>query len=192
MKAFTAKNFSVNMAAIVRSAKTQRDNIQSAIAFSLHHYGEHADTMYLSKVLLSCVGVKSLATKTMQNFIQAHANVVWSKGKDGSPCFKKCKDEQVKVEVITSLWYDFDDNGQDAPEYDVIGRIHGMIKAITKADEGEGKTVLKADCKGIVGTATLKLEALAKELEALQLVDIVAEPERDDVDNGAAAIAAKA
>lgn len=175
MKAFTAKSYSTNMAAIVRSAKSQRDNIQSAIAFSLSHYEEHGDTMYLSKTLTACVGVKSLATKTMQNFIQAHANVVWAKGKDGSPVFKKVKGEGVEVQIITTLWYNFDNSGQAAPEYDVISRIHGMIKAITKADEGEGKTILKPECKGIVGPAVAKLEALANELAALQLVDIVVE-----------------
>lgn len=130
--AVTEGNFTRVLGAVVKGATRQRDVLQQLIIFALAHFAEHGNTHYLTVTLNACIGVKSLPTKTMKEFIQAHANVTWTKTTDGTMVFRK-QGKDIQVTMPTTLWYDFSKSHQAAPDLDVVARIKSLATAIEHA-----------------------------------------------------------
>jgi len=130
----TTKNFKSKLAGLIKSAKSQRDNINAFILFGLKHYEEHGDSTYLTQVLNACVNVKSLPTITIKDFIKEHANLLWTKNKAGAFCFKK-QGTEVKVTMPTVTWYNWKGGKHNAttPDMDVIGQAKSLLARIKKA-----------------------------------------------------------
>ena len=119
MSNITAKNFTSKLNTTINSHATQRDNLQALLEFGIEFYnGDHTensgDTVYLTKTLNACIGVKSLSTIKMKDFIKDHANVSWVKTTDNSMVFKKIKKEKVTVKEVTTKWYDFENEKHQA------------------------------------------------------------------------------
>ena len=179
-KVITTRNFNVKLAAIIRSATSMRANLQSLLIFGLDHYSGsgNEDSGCLTRTLNACIGVKALPTRTMQKFIEAHANVVWSKLKDGTPGFKKVKGEEATSTVPAIAWWEFDKTHQAKIDIDIVKRIESLIKGIEKAVEDERVTEEQAD---MVGYVTGKLAdmltgaKLIKALPTLVVTDVDAE-----------------
>jgi hypothetical protein len=150
--AVTAKNFSNKLAAFVKAASSQRDTLQDLIRFGAEHYSKHEDSVYLSKALSASVAVRSMATKTLQGYIQDHTNLVWSAPKDGTPAFRKIakSDHQCDLETFNStVWYLHSDDGQAKPDW--------------KAESYAGRVAAKLAKEGLPAAEFIKLlEAAAK------------------------------
>ncbi len=137
MAIISAKNFSTKLASTLRAAKTQRANIQALIVFGLEHFvGEgEGDTGYLSRTLNGCVGVKSIPTRTIQKYIEEHANVKYSKAKDGTNVFKKVKGEVPHYVVPAVAWWEYDKGHQAVADLDIVKRLTSTHNAMVKAIE---------------------------------------------------------
>lgn len=143
MKLLQAKQFSSKLAGVIRSAKTQRDAIQALIESGLAQYClEGSDgkpcgnTGQLTQVIQACVGVKSLPTNTIKNYIKEHANVMFTKNKKGEYVFKKLGKE-VQVTEPKETWYNWSGNKEAKPQPDIklIARTKAMLTAIKKGIE---------------------------------------------------------
>lgn len=130
----TASNFNTKLAGFKTSINNQRDNLNDLIVFGIEHYSEHGNTLYLSKVMNTCVGVKALPTQAIKQFIQDHANVAWKKDKAGNMVFKK-NGKEVVAEIPTIKWYDSKHvaNQQAKPDMDVVARTKSLLTSLTKA-----------------------------------------------------------
>lgn len=164
MSNINAKNFASKLTTTINSHSTQRDNLNALLVFGLEFYnGDHTensgDTVYLTKVLNACIGVKSLSTIKMKNFIKAHANVSWNKTTDGSMVFKKNKKEAVNVTMPDIKWYEFE-NEKSQPKADV----HPMTQLKSWLTRAE-----KAVKDGLVKDS----EELDKTLESIQQIKAV-------------------
>lgn len=134
--AMESKVFSAKLGAFVRSTSTQRDNLQDLILAGIELYMDSGNTVYLTKVMNACIGVRSLPTKVIKAYIQDHANVSWSKAKDGQLVFKKIGKE-VEVTWPVVVWYDpaQEKKDQAKPDLDMITTIKALRKKLEKALE---------------------------------------------------------
>ena len=109
MKLLDSKTFNRKLSGGVRSAKSQRDNIQALILSGLAQYKEHGNAGQLSSLLAAYVGVKSVPTVTIKDYIKEHANVKYAKNKDGDHVFSKDGGKGVERVVTEPLetWYDW-------------------------------------------------------------------------------------
>lgn len=137
------KEFNTTLKGVITSAKNQRDKIQALIVSGLEEYQEHGNTGQLSRLIQAVVGVRSLPTNTLRDFIKAHANVMFTKAKDGSYVFKKMTGEkEVAVTIPDVTWYNWKGNPNKNPnlDFDVAKALSQMVKRVAKAmDEGKVK-----------------------------------------------------
>lgn len=160
------KTFSTKLRGIVSSALNQRDNIQAVIVSGFEEYNEHGNSGQLSRVLKACVGVKSLPTKVILDYIKAHANVSYIKVKDGTMQFKKSSGETACTVIpFETTWYDWSGNGQHNPpaDFDIHARIKALMTSTKKAmDDGKIKSGQEAKARDA--------------MQALQALLVVEEP----------------
>jgi len=129
----TTKNFGTTLSGMLRSAKSQREKVQALIVFGLVHYADTKDAGYLSRVLNGCIGIKSMPTVTIKNYIKAHANVVWGKTTDGTYVFKKDGKDAV-VELPSATWFNWEGAGHNNVKADVdaLGQAKALLGRIKK------------------------------------------------------------
>lgn len=148
------KQFTAKLNGVIKSAKSMRESVQALIESGLEQYGEHGDTGQLSRLIQACVGVRSLPTNVIRDYIKAHANVMFTKAKDGTHVFKKAAGEKTTaVKPTTQTWYDWEGNGNKAPQtdFDVEKKIQMLIKSTTKAlEEGKVKEGQEAEASSLV------------------------------------------
>lgn len=123
----TAKNFAAKFGGFLKTANTQRDQLQAFVVFAVEHYASVdkngdpvADSCYLTKILKDSVAVRSFATGTLQAYIQAHTNLVWTSPKDGEPAFRKVAKSELKADLDTirsTVWYLHNEEGQAKPVF---------------------------------------------------------------------------
>jgi len=132
------KTFNRKLAAVVKSAKTMRDNVQELIVAGLVHFDEHGDATYLTELVRACQGVRSLPTTTISEYIKIHANVGWGKLKDQKGGFKKIgKDIEVKMPEVT--WYDWEGGEHNKVKSDYAFKAsikRAITNAVTAHNEG--------------------------------------------------------
>lgn len=130
----TTKNFNAKLSGLINSAKTQRDNLQALIVFGLLQYRDHGNTTFLSIALNKCIGVKSLPTTTIKDYIKEHANLRWTQLKDKSHGFKK-DGSVVEVKEIQVTWYDWDGGKHNrvTADMDVVAQAKALMNRIEKA-----------------------------------------------------------
>lgn len=131
----TGKNFNAKLGAVIRSARSMRESIQLLILFAVEHYRTTEDATYLTSIIQQTYGVKSLPSRTIQRYIQAHANVKLMKAKDGNMVFKKAA-KVVIVKQLEVVWYLFDNGHQAAPDMDIFNSLQGIINRVHKAIDG--------------------------------------------------------
>lgn len=140
MTVLTNKEFTAKLSGVIKSAKTQRDNIQVLIESGLAQANEHGQLTQLSVLLNSTIGVRSLNTKAIKEYVQAHAEVVWVKSKDKkSMQFKKVKGSELvgAVEEITVPWYEHEAaaKNQAKADMDVMAQAKVFLTRLSKAVE---------------------------------------------------------
>lgn len=164
----TISNFNTALKDTISAHTSQRDNLQDLLEFGLKFYNgdilkngvkvASGDTVYLTKVLNESIGVKSLSTVKMKNFIKAHANVSWLKTTDNSMVFKKIKKQQVEVTYPTMAWYEFEnDKTQAKPDMHPLATLKSWL---TKTETGIKDGLVKGD-------------ELTKALEAINTVKAI-------------------
>lgn len=147
MTSVNEKTFSKVLNGVIKSAAGMRDNLQALIVFGLEQYSEHRNASYLSSVLNKCIGVKSIPTVTIKEYIKAHANIKWVKLSDGTHGFKMAEDNpNVVMPEIT--WYDWKDakHNKVTVDMDAMAQAKRLFTALTKAlKEGHVKDKEKAE-----------------------------------------------
>jgi hypothetical protein len=139
--------FSRKLSGFVTSQKTQRDNLQSLIVAGLEQYAAHGNTVYLTSTLEKCIGVKSLPTASIKEYIKAHADVKWTKSKDGkNVVFAKstAKGVERSVTMPDTAWYNHESKTKSEAKADTDGMasLKATYNRLTKLI-ADGK--LKAD-----------------------------------------------
>lgn len=104
------KQFKDKLNGVITSAKNQRQSVQALIESGLEQYRDFGNAGQLSLLMDKCVGVKSMPTVTIKNYIKAQANVKYSKNVDGNYVFSKAsKEEEVSVTLLSDSWYEWKD-----------------------------------------------------------------------------------
>jgi len=128
------KQFNSKLNGVLRSASTQRDNIQELIISGLAQYEQHGNTGQLTLIIQGCVNVKSLPTTVIKEYIKAHANVAFQQNKNKDFVFKKIGTE-VEVQIPQTTWYDWAGNKEARPQPDMnlIVRAKTFAKQLESA-----------------------------------------------------------
>lgn len=143
------KIFKRKLSGVIRSEKTQRDNIQELIVAGLVHYEQQdangnptGDSMYLTELVRALQSVQTKKSRTVAAYISEHANLGWGKLKDKKFGFKSVS-KGVEVRMPTQTWYEWDGGKkEDNPDqtYDMLKTVKGAItKAINEAKKGHLK-----------------------------------------------------
>ena len=132
------KDFNQKLRNFISSTSTQRDNLQALIVSGLSQVeAEQGNTVQLGTLLNACVGVKSLPTKAIKDYIKAHVtNRKWSKNKDGNLVFsKEKKGVDCVVTAPTGAWYNnvSAKKAQATPDYDAVARAKALLTNLSKA-----------------------------------------------------------
>lgn len=158
------KVFTRKLQGVIKSAKTQRDNVQELIVAGLVHYSENkGNTAYLTQLARACIGVRSLPTQTITDYIKAHANVGWGKLSDGKSGFRKVGEKGCSAEITLPevTWYDWEGGNHNrvTPDYDFKQGLANLISTARKrAEEHKLKGGKEAEAQ------LSKLEAFAADL----------------------------
>lgn len=136
------KKFNQKLNGFIRSQKSQRDTLQELIEAALAHYDGNTettevggDTGYLTVLVRKCVGVKSVPTRTVVDYIKEHANVIYTKLGDGEYGFKKAKKgDTVQVTMPEVTWYDWTGGDHNKPkkDYDWEASLNSLRGKIAK------------------------------------------------------------
>jgi hypothetical protein len=151
----TSKNFSTKLAAFVKAASTQRDTLQELVRFGAEHYSKHEDSVFLTKALTASVGVRSMATKTLQAYIQEHTNLSWTAPKDSTPAFRKAAKSVHRCDMDafnSTVWYLHSDEGQAVADW--------------KAESYASRVAAKLAKEGLPASAFIKLLEVAAKAQA--------------------------
>ena len=124
------KGFTAKLTGFTASSKHQRAALQDLLVYGLEKYKDHTDTSALSKVINTLVGVRTIPSKTVKEYIQDHANVVLKKTKDGSFVFKK-HGETAVVTMPEAVWWEHESNDKNTAKVDVIDPV-ALVRALAK------------------------------------------------------------
>lgn len=125
------KGFTAKLAGFTASSKHQRAALQELLVYGLEKYKDHTDTSALSKVVNTLVGVRTIPSKTVKEYIQDHANVVLKKNtKDGTFVFKK-NGETAVVTMPEAVWWEHESNDKNTAKVDVIDPV-ALVRALAK------------------------------------------------------------
>lgn len=80
------------------------ERLQALIEYGIARLPQTNDTSHLSQALNIAVSVKSLPTKAIKAYIQAHVNVKWMKTTDGTYKFKRDGKEWAIKEIEKPFW----------------------------------------------------------------------------------------
>jgi len=146
----STKNFNSRLNTFFKGEQARRDVLQSFIVFALHHYAgtgdsdkqTKGDTTHLTTIMNGCVGVKSLPSLTIKDYIKEFANVHWVVAKDKTMVFKKIsKGEDPTVTIPEVVWYEWEGGKHNKvkPDFDIVWQAHAMLKRLeTAIKEGRG------------------------------------------------------
>lgn len=126
--ATTAKNFNGKWANFLKTAKSQRDQLQAFVQFAAEEYATKTDkngdlvqdSGRLTRILLDSVAVRSFATGTLKEYIEAHTNLKWTAKKGEDARFTKVKGSEFKCDLeafASTVWYLHNSEGQAKPTF---------------------------------------------------------------------------
>lgn len=159
------KQFNTKLAALVRSAKSMRESVQILIESGCEQYLEHGDTGQLTRLVKACVGVKSLPTTVIKDYIKACANVKYTKASDNVTMVFKKNGKEPEVKMLEQTWYEWDGNSQHKPkpDFDLTTVLAQALKRMQKAeDDSEVKFKDKARDEAIAARVGALLEEFSQ------------------------------
>ena len=123
------------------SMKVSNAQMQAMIVWGLSQYEEHGQATVLTNCRKDAITCKSVPCATIEEYVQAHANVTWSKNKRGAWAFvsKNNKDRQVKA-VTGTKWFDginVEETDTPAKNTDILKMVQSVLKQVgTKQEKG--------------------------------------------------------
>ena len=140
------KSFKLALNGFIKSSKTQRDNLQDLLVYGFHKYSESGNTGELSAVVNALNSVRTIPTRTVQDYIKAFANVKLTKTKEGEFIFRKDgsgQDCPPVVKELTVTWYEWAGNDKNNAKADLVDPVAILKSAMIKIKEAidSGKIV---------------------------------------------------
>ena len=143
-----------------------RQNAGEILSFGFGVYAETGDAGFLSRMCNAALETKGVNAGQMINFVKAHANVVWGKGKDGALRFAKEKKGADAIVTTPAVpWWEFGKAKREpSDKLDVTAAIKRLTKKVTEADDS---TELDAD--GLSKALSALQDAVQQHLRTLKL-----------------------
>lgn len=141
MAAITQANFKQRLAAFTRSAKSQRDTLQSLLMFAIDHAANNQDEFTcLTQVMNATVEVKSFRTETIKDYVKdLVTNLEYAKLKDNTYGFRKIKKGvPCEYKAPECPWYNFNNKGEVKPDVHPMVQLKSWVTRAKKA-LSEGK-----------------------------------------------------
>lgn len=169
----TAKNFNGKLASFIKATASQRDALQALVVFACEEYATKtdangdlcADSSKLTRILTETVAVRSLATSTLQAYIEAHTNLKWTASKkDNTARFTKVKGSALHCDLEalrSTVWYLHNSEGQAKPTFEAASYASRVAAKLVK----EGVTL--ADFQKMLEAAEKEARAKKAGLKAV-------------------------
>ena len=159
------KDFNTLLNTTMLNIGSARQNLQTLLVAGFEQYKDHGNTIYLTKVYTTCIGVRALNTKLMGKFIMSMANVhIVTDKKSKEVSFRKNGKEVVVADLIT-VWYAYIDEAAAAKKANkaYAKKITKLINTAMKdAEQGiNAHDVLKA----ILASDSINLNDLMEEVK---------------------------
>ena len=156
------KSFNRALNSVVRRTTTLRADVQSLVVFAhsqvamLDADGNlNANLTPLSDLILKTKPLRTIRTATLEAYVMAHISGIEWKGKGKEKRLAKIDGATIECKDLDGLWYDFDNEGIDAKECNVIGRIKNLLRDIDKAEREDGLVFVAGQEKLAKSVATL-------------------------------------
>lgn len=167
MTQITKANFNAKLASFKKSGLSIRDGAQELIIFGLAQYGEHGDAGFLTRVIATANEIKTLPSRTLKDYIKAHANLAYGKGPDQVLRFAKVsKSAPIEVTMPTVTWYEWEGNSSNdaKADFNVTQQLKALMGRYKKAVD-EGKEIKDEGIETVLSEFmnTFKLEVAEEE-----------------------------
>lgn len=120
--------------------------LEDGILYAMHPAnGGDGNLRRLTLVVHACQQVKSIPTRTVQRYIQAHVECKWQKLSDGTMGFKYVTGANGTLPEVS--WMDWEGNQEKnaKPALDIEARLKALITQSEKAAKDETKEVKHAE-----------------------------------------------
>lgn len=114
--------------------------LEDGILYAMHPAdGGDGNLRRLTMVIQACQMVKSVPTRTIQRYIQAHVECKWQKLSDGTMGFKYVNGANGTLPDVS--WTDWAGNQEKnaKPDVDVLKNLKTMLSRAEKAEKEGGK-----------------------------------------------------
>ena len=160
VQAITSKNFKAKLATALKQDGTLRDNLQRLVIFGMLEYDINHNSNWLSDIMNA--GFKGVRMAAIQEYIQDHTDLIFSKKKDSDPVFLREALAGWEFKLPEVTWYEYSNKGEAVPVANIeqmMRTIKGYIVKIEKGLKGED-TELKGD-KKVAEDFLKKLQTIA-------------------------------
>jgi len=160
--------FKSRLSNFIKSAKSQRDNLDWLIHAGIVQYAYTGRTNHLSDLLNQSVSVKSLPSVTIKDFIKEHTDLkIKTDTKTGVMTFVRADKDSVKKATIPPFkWYEWKKaKHNNVKETDYSKRLTTDVKKLI--EKGHKNDIMSALLAG--GLSTKDLMNMIDGLDSLQL-----------------------
>lgn len=177
MKIQDVNQFKATLRGFLSSQKTQRDNLQDCLLYAFDQYGQHSNCVPLTDIITGLNAVKTVPSKTVKEYIKAHANVkLVTDPKDKSLKFKKDGKGDAIVKDVLVTWYDWHGNNINQAKADITDPVALLRAAMVKIKEAidagkivEGREDIARDWLARLDDVGRYEPMTAKQLKALSV-----------------------
>lgn len=143
----TAINFKKYLKSALSKDKSLRDLLQRLIEFGFVEYDTNKNSNWLTDVCTA--DFKSVRTAAMQEYIEAHTDLVLTENSEGKRRFKREAFDDYKFVMPKVTWYEFSNAGKISI-VDPMELIKSAISKLEAAeDDSKEKKVLKEGTKSV-------------------------------------------
>ena len=139
MKITNNGQFNAVLSQAKQAGKSMRDSYQACLEYGFEQAATSGRLTFLSSALNGASGTTGISANRMKGYIQAHANVKWSKTK-GSNVLQFKANGKLKITMPTESWYEFEGGDVVKADMDSTARIKSLYTSLVKAiDSGKVK-----------------------------------------------------
>lgn len=132
----TAENFHKVLSKAVSTDVSLRGQVQRLVEFGLVQYNEQHNSNYLTEIIVA--DFHGIRTQAVQDYIEAHTDLVLTKFEDGTHRFKRKERDGYKFEMPTVTWWEYSKAGQ-AKAVNWDDKLSTFTKQLERSVKGEGK-----------------------------------------------------
>jgi hypothetical protein len=172
MQAITSSNFNAKIADVVRSVKSQRDNVQALLMFAVAYAAENnGNFLYATTLVNKLTSAKGMAVATLVSYIKAHCAVVYGKDKAGNLVFKPLAESKREGRPLVNFaamnaapWYEHG-KAKAEPTVKTMEQLISYLEKWAGADADKIDADACAMAKVLVARATMfKNECILREV----------------------------